>query len=152
MSHGGGGGDNASGVLVIALGVILILFAVGFFRTSRTFWDTFNLKALMRLPCGVTVEHPSYGAKAQFPLRVDGYANKCGWTHTNGDAGMAQVFDSNGMPVTAPFRLRVPASSADTAPYYFRADLKLLVPPATESGQVVLTSAEGLVHAVPIAF
>src|SRR4051812_36244761 len=88
-------------LLVIILCVVALGFLISLFHTDHNFLDTFNLKSLLRLPCGLTVKHPKYDPsdKAQFPLTVDGYINGCGWQPDGLSAGTAQVFDGKGAPL-----------------------------------------------------
>lgn len=139
--------------VVIILGILLILFLVGFFTSDRAFWDTFNYKQLLRLPCGVTVNNPNSkgGTKVAYPLLVDGYVNGCGWNVDNGRAGSAQILDAHGHVVVPPTTLVVPIDSTN-APFYFSADLTAIAPPTTDTGSLLITSTAGLLYSIPIKF
>ncbi len=137
--------------LVVGILIFLAVFLAGFFKNDRVFWDTFNVKSLLRLPCGLTVSNPKPDAKAVFPVVVDGYINACGWNAANGGAGTAQIFDGQGLPVTLPVGLSIDSHS-ESAPFYFKASLVLHTPPHTDAGNIVLVSTTGLVYSVPISF
>ena len=138
-------------VLIIILGIVLILFVVGFFRSTPSFWGTLNYKTILRLPCGLTVNDPKSNQKASFPLAVDGYLNGCGWSPDGASGGTAQIFDGRGMPLTTPATLVVPADSTD-APYYFSAQLSLIAAPSSDAGYVLLRSTTGLLYSIPVSF
>jgi len=140
-------------ILIVVVGLALVLFVVGFFRSDAGFWGTVGYKKLMRLPCGVTVNHPEFtrGEKVSFPLIVDGYANGCGWEVQNLRAGTVQVFDTTGHPVTREYNLVVPADSKE-APYYFSANLVPNAAPRTDTGTILLRASGGLLHDIPVAF
>lgn len=148
---------EANVTLLVIILIVVALFVAGYFKNDRVIWDTFNVKSLLRLPCGITVYDPKPDTKAVFPLHVDGYANGCGWiadAHMVGggrNAGTAQVFDAKGIPVTVPISLLV-RDATSTLPLYFSNDLPLLIPPATDTGTVIFISSTGLIHSVPINF
>jgi hypothetical protein len=116
-------------------------------------WDTFGVKTLLRLPCGLTVNNPdaTKDTKAIFPIVVDGYANGCGWELSSGSAGTVQVFDGKGLPVTLPTRLFI-AKESVSAPYYFKNNLVLRTPPTTDKGNILFISTTGLIYSIPITF
>ena len=66
-------------IVTLIIGLTLILVIVGFFRANRSFFDTINYKALLRLPPGITVEKIEPNQKVVFPLKVTGYINGAGW-------------------------------------------------------------------------
>ena len=140
-------------VVLIILAIALVLFIISLFHTENNFYDTLNLTGILRLKCGLTIEHPEYksGEKAVFPIYIEGYANGCGWEANAGTAGMAQVFDGKGMPLSKPTSLAVSAKT-DKAPYSFTASVALLNPPSTDTGYILLTSTTGLISSIPIAF
>jgi hypothetical protein len=140
-------------ILVIILGIILVLFLVGFFRTSRSVWSPVTYKKVLRLPCGLTVSHPGLtkGEKISFPLKLDGYVNDCGWTKVGMSAGTAQVFDGQGRAVTDPTDLVVPSDSIE-APYYFSAMMYVVAPPSTDTGTIIIKSTSGLIYPVALLF
>ncbi len=88
-------------ILVIIIGIILILFLVGFFRSGESMWSKFNFKQVLRLPCGLT--------------------------------------------------LVIPADST-SAPQYFTAWVKVIAPPHTDTGNLLITSTTGLLRAIPVKF
>ncbi len=150
----GEGGVNF--IAVIAILIFLAFIFSGFFKDERVLWDSFNIKSLLRLPCGLTVQKPDSNTKIVFPVKVSGYINQCGWMYggTPGGyaiAGTAQVFDDMGMPITKPSDLVVP-NTTDGYPMYFGNDLMLLTPPSTDMGKIVFVSTTGLVYAVPVQF
>ena len=147
-------------VWVIILGVVMILFVIGFFRSQPSFWGAVSYKKILNIQCGLTVSHPDLkpGEKVAFPLLVDGYANGCGWEPAaraglipGQIAGTAQVFDGTGLPVTKPIPLAIGTDSTD-APFYFSAELPLYAAPASDSGYLLLKSNAGLVDTIPVAF
>lgn len=135
--------------VVIIVGIILILCLLGVFSNNHTLFGI-NTKAILRLPCGITVSHPNEGDHVKFPLVVDGFANNCGWSVVAGTAGTAQVFDGHGVPMTEAFPLSI--DSSNSAPYGFSANLPLRVPPQTDTGSIILKSNTGLIHAIQIVF
>lgn len=144
--------ENGNAILII-VGIIAILFLIGFFRSAPAFWDTVNYKTILRLPCGVTVKHPSFGKNevVAFPLQVDGYINGCGWEPMNGSAGTVQIFDGKGLPVTDPTPLTLEAPDAGS-PYYFNTSLVLSRAPTAEGGNILLRSNTGLLYPIPVSF
>lgn len=150
----GEGGVNF--VAVVAILIFLAFIFSGFFKNERILWDSFNIKSLLRLPCGVTIQKPESNTKVVFPVQVSGYINQCGWIYKNipggyATAGTAQIFDDKGMPVTKPSDLVVP-NSIDGYPMYFGNQLPLLTAPTTDTGKIVFVSTTGLVYAVPVQF
>ena len=138
-------------VLVIILGIVLILFVIGFFRSQPSFWGAVSYKKVLNLPCGLTVDAPKNGDKAAFPIVVDGYINGCGWDPAAASAGTAQVFDGKGLPLTKPIALAIPSDSTN-APYYFSASLPLIAAPSTAGGNILIRANSGLLYSVPVAF
>ncbi len=147
----GNGGVNV--LLVVAILLVIALFGIGYFKSDRVLWDTFGIKTLLRLPCGLTVNDPdaTKDIKAVFPILVDGYANGCGWDVSSGNAGTVQVFDGKGLPVTLPTGMFVVRESTN-APFYFKTYLKLHTPPTTDKGNILFISTTGLIHSIPITF
>ena len=140
-------------LFVVILGIVLILFILGFFTSDRGFWDTFNFKSILRLPCGVTVQAPklSKGEKIEYPLEVNGYINGCGWERNGTVAGTVQIMDGRGRPITNSETLIIPKDSVNK-PYYFSAKLYPRDIPQTDAGSILLTSTTGLMYAVPVSF
>ena len=140
-------------ILVIIIGIVLLLFIIGFFRSEKSFWGTFNYKTILRLPCGITVKSPSYGKdeKVSFPIKVNGYVNGCGWDVEDTSVGTAQIFDGRGLPVTKPVPLVVPDDSKEE-PFYFEATLLPISAPSTDVGNILITSTTGLLHPIGIKF
>ncbi len=140
-------------ILLVVVGVVAILFLIGFFRSAPAFWETVNYKTILRLPCGLTVKHPKFAKdeKAAFPLELDGYVNGCGWTVEGGIAGTAQVFDGKGLPLTAPTPMTVPGAD-ESSPYYFDTQLRLIAAPSTDTGNILLRSASGLLYPIAVSF
>lgn len=139
--------------LVVIIGIGLILVLIGFFASDRAFWDTFNFKQVLHLPCGLTIENPKLkqGEKIAYPLTVDGYVNGCGWNTSGPWAGTAQILDGRGLAVSPPTRLIVPADSTE-APFYFSATLVPIAPPQTDTGNILVTSTTGLLYSIPVSF
>ena len=144
--------ERGNFVLIIA-GLVAVLFLIGFFRNAPAFWDTVNYKKILRLPCGLTVQHPTYGKneKAQFPVEIDGYVNGCGWDPKNGIAGVVQLFDGKGLPMSAPTPLAVPSDNG-TYPVYFDTTLRLTQAPSTDTGNILFTSSSGLLYPIAVTF
>ncbi|MEI8130122.1 MAG: hypothetical protein WCG55_01290 [bacterium] len=144
--------ERGNFVLIIA-GIVAVLFLIGFFRNAPAFWDTVNYKKILRLPCGLTVQHPTYSTneKAQFPVEIDGYINGCGWDPKNGSAGIVQVFDGMGLPMSAPTMLAIPSDNG-TYPIYFDTVIRLTKPPTTDTGKILVTSSSGLLYPIPVTF
>lgn len=140
-------------ILLVIVIIALMVFLISLFHNENNFYDTFNLTGILRLSCGVTIEHPSIAetAKIKFPIAVEGYANGCGWEASGGSAGTAQVFDGKGTPVTKPSMLAVGPHS-DKKPWSFTASLALITPPSTDTGYILLRSTTGLLSTIPIAF
>lgn len=145
-------------LIIIVIGFALILFLIGFFRSEKSFWNTVNYKALLRLPCGLTLQEPKDDSDAKFPILVKGYVNGCGWELVNGSAGLpaqagtAQVFDGTGMALTKAVPLSVPEQSSEQ-PFYFEAHVPLITPPTTTSGSlIILSNGGGLTKALHINF
>lgn len=142
--------------MVVVLGIILILFVIGFFNSSRSFWDTFNFKKILRLPCGLTINAPKYdfedtSEKVKYPLLVSGYINGCGWERNGDSAGTAQIFDSRGQAVTKQSSLFIPGDSTQS-PFYFETTLYPMTPPTMDTGTLLITSTKGVLHQTPVRF
>ena len=140
-------------IVLVIIAIALVLFIISFFHSENSFYDTFNLTGILRLGCGLTIEHPQYkdGQKAAFPIYMEGYINGCGWQASGSSAGTAQVFDGKGFPVTKPVMLVIPSNS-DKLPYSFSANVPLLTAPTTDTGYILITSTTGLISSIPIAF
>ncbi len=143
-------------IAIVAILIVLALILSGFFKNNRVLWDTFNIKSLLRLPCGITVQNPKPNTKIIFPVQVSGYINQCGWIFDQPigggrSGGTAQIFDDKGMPVTRPFGLLIP-DTAEDYPMYFGNQLPLLTAPTTDTGKIVFVSTTGLIYSVPISF
>ena len=140
-------------LLVIILCIIALFLLVAAFHTDHNFYDTFNLKGILRLQCGITVDTPKgdLNKKVEFPLAVTGYINGCGWQPNGLSAGTAQIFDGKGLPLTLPTTMAIPADGTK-APQYFEADLTLISAPATDTGNIILRSTTGLLTTIPVAF
>jgi hypothetical protein len=149
----GGGGSPASGIILIIVGIIGVLFLIGFFRSEPAFWDGLNYKKIMRLDCGITIKHPIFekGDKAILPLAVDGYINGCGWERIGASAGTVQMFDGKGLPVTLPIPMTTPLDST-VMPFYFSTTLVANKAPTTDEGNILFTSHSGLLHSIPVTF
>ncbi len=144
--------EGGNTVLII-IGIIAILFLIGFFRNQASFWDTVNFKKALRLPCGLTVSEPRFSKdeKVVFPLTISGYINGCGWDLSGRNAGTAQVFDAHGAPVTAPATLLAPSDPGST-PYLFSTTLFVTAAPQTDTGQILFRSTTGLLYSQPVSF
>ncbi len=138
-------------LIIIAIGLTLIFFLIGFFRPERSFWDTVNYKALLRLPCGLSLKAPEENSQMVFPIKVKGYVKGCGWDVAEGNAGTAQVFDANGRALTKAVPLSVPSQS-DQEPFYFETLVPLVTAPQADTGTFVVVSRSGLVHAFRVRF
>lgn len=140
-------------VLVIIIGIVFVLFLVGFFRSERAFWDTVNYKKILNLPCGLTVTSPKLnkGQKVTYPLSVEGYLNGCGWQAKGAVAGTVQIFDSRGQTVTAPKKLMIPSDSTEE-PFYFTATLQPQNAPTTDTGSILIIANSGLLYSIPVTF
>jgi hypothetical protein len=138
--------------VVLIIGIILILMLIGFFKSgSQNTIANVTYKAVLRLPCGLTMKGPHDNDKISFPLKVYGYVNGCGWETRGGSAGTAQVFDGNGTRLSDPMTLIVPPDSTGM-PYYFEGNIKLLVPPQSDTGSLVIHGVTGFSHAISIRF
>jgi hypothetical protein len=138
--------------VVLVIGIILVLMLVGFFKSgSENTITKVTYKSILRLPCGLTVNEPKDKSKISFPITVKGYINGCGWEAVGNSAGTAQVFDGNGMPLTSSIPLIVPPDSTGM-PYYFEGTIKLLTPPKTDSGSLIIHGSKGLTNATELKF
>lgn len=138
--------------VVLVIGIALILMLMGFFKSGgQNALTKITYKAILRIPCGLTIKGPIKDEKAKFPLKVFGYVNGCGWETRGNSAGTAQVFDGNGAPLTAQTNLIVPADSTG-APFYFENNLVLQRAPTSDSGALIIKGVTGLSHATQIKF
>ncbi|MBP6884737.1 MAG: hypothetical protein KBC17_02840 [Candidatus Pacebacteria bacterium] len=138
--------------IVFVIGAILVLMMIGFFKANnQQTLSNVTYKAILRLPCGITVQEPKKGDKVSFPVTVKGYVNGCGWDIKNSIAGTAQVFDGNGAPMTNQIPLNVPTDSKKK-PYYFEGTLVLKVAPQTEKGSIIIRGVSNFTHAIEIDF
>lgn len=143
-------------LLVVVIGIVLILFVIGFFNSSRSFWDTFNFKKILRLECGLTINTPKYDIedkdeKIKYPLLVSGYINGCGWERNGDSAGTVQIFDSRGLQITKQSTLFIPSDSKQS-PFFFQATLYPIAAPTQDTGTLLLTSTKGVLHQIPVRF
>jgi hypothetical protein len=137
--------------VVIIVGILIILFLVGFFRSDRSFFDKINYKAVLNLPCDITVDSPKAKERILLPLTVKGFINGCGWEMGQANAGTAQIFDGKGLPVSAATPLSYTDDSSEL-PRPYKATLVPIAPPTVDTGTIVFTSTTGLIHAIPISF
>ena len=137
--------------VVIGVCVLLMLLAVGFFQSDKGFFGKFNYKAVLNLPTGITLTKLDENTKITFPYTVKGYINGGGWERGNSSAGIAQIFDSKGIPVTKATALSFADDGTDL-PSAFIAILTASGAPTSGTGMIVFTSTTGLVHTVPIRF
>jgi hypothetical protein len=144
---------ESGNIILIIVGIVLVLFLIGFFRSQKSFFGTVNYKAVLNLPCGLTVQKPDEKSEAplHFPITVAGYVNGCGWERNGMTAGTAQVFDGQGIPVTALAPLAIPEDSTE-APFYFEGHLSLTSAPRTSNGSLIIHSTTGLMKAIPVTF
>ena len=140
-------------ILLAIIGIALVLFLLGFFRSQSGFWGNFNYKTAMRLKCGLTITKPVVkdGVATDFPVTIAGYITGCGWTPNNHSAGRAQVFDSKGNALSDVVPLAIPSDSTES-PYYFESVVSLRTAPTSDSGTLLLTSTTGLLFPVHISF
>lgn len=137
--------------VIILIGLIIGFALIGFFRSDRIFFDTINLKTLLRLPCGLTYSDITDNQKIVFPQTITGYINGCGWDRNGMKAGTAQVFDNKGFPVTSPTNLIISENGTEL-PLAFTVTLKASFAPETDTGQIMLRSNSGLIKVIPISF
>ena len=137
--------------VVIGVSILLILLAVGFFQSDKGFFGNFNYKSVLNLPAGITLTKLEDDSKITFPYTVKGYINGGGWERGNASAGIVQIFDARGIPVTK----AIPLSYADDGtdlPSPFVSIITASKAPTAGDGMMVFTSTTGLVHTVPIRF
>ena len=140
-------------ILLAIIGIAMVLFMIGFFRSEQGFWGNFNYKTAMRLKCGLTITKPivKTGVATNFPTTVAGYITGCGWSPSAHTAGRVQVFDSKGNALSDVDPLVIPADSTES-PYYFESVVQLRTAPSTDTGTLLFTSNVGLLTPVQISF
>lgn len=136
--------------VVFLIGLVMVLFLIGFFKTEQPI-PAVTYKKILRLDCGLTLKGIEENQKIEFPFKIYGYVNECGWVVNGSIAGTAQVFDSNGQPVSKKVNLNV-ADPGTGYPYYFENTLLLSMPPKTDTGSLIIVSASGLSRALPVSF
>ncbi len=138
-------------ILLIVIGVVCILLLIGFFRGEPGFFGSVNYKKVLNLGCGLTVTRPDTSVPVVFPVEVHGYINGCGWDPVRGVAGTVQLFDNNGIAVTAEVPLTIPEDNT-SKPYPFLAYIYLSQGPSTGTGSLIFKSTTGLLFAQAISF
>ncbi len=139
------------GWVLIALILLLAGVAFGFFRPDRQFFDTVNYKNALNLKCGLTVTGIKSGDPITFPDHISGWINGCGWEMTGSTAGMVQVFDAKGMPMSDSTPL-VYNDTGTELPRPFIAYITLIASPSVDTGTLVFTSTTGLIETIPVSF
>ncbi len=136
--------------VVVLIGLTLVLFLVGFFRTDQPISQV-TYKKIMMLPCGLTVKAIEDNDKITFPFKMFGYINECGWIRKGQIAGTAQVFDGKGLPVSNKVNLNIPEDNTGY-PYYFENTLLLEHAPTTDTGSLIINGVGGLNRAIQVSF
>lgn len=137
--------------VVVGVCILLILIAVGFFQSNKGFFGNFNYKAVLNLPAGITLTKIEDNEKITFPYTIKGYVNGGGWERGATSAGIVQIFDSRGIPVSKAIPLLYADDGVDL-PSPFIAIITASSAPTSGAGMMVFTSTTGLVHTVPIRF
>lgn len=109
-----------TGVVLIAIAVLLGLVALGFFNNEPSY-GVFNHRTLIPKQCGLTIYSPKEGSVIEDHISISGYARGCGWTpNQNGDLGTAYILDENGKIVQSQkITVQKEESTTTNAPYYF---------------------------------
>ncbi len=122
--------------LILAfVGILVALFAMGFFTEQRPF-GVGNYRKILKLDCGITINAPKEDATISFPYKITGYANGCDWEPVNGVVGTATILASNGLMLA---QVPLPVSSVENGkPYYFEASVNVLLSFYSEEGTILI--------------
>ena len=122
-------------IIIIVVGIILCLSVLGFWRRDSDY-GLISYRKTLKLPCGITIYNPKDSDKIEFPFRINGFANGCGWELTNGSIGTVEVLASNGIVL---YRDDLTKNQKDDDfPIYFEKDIIFRIPLGYKSGVVVL--------------
>ncbi len=135
----------------IFIGIVLILFIIGFFRTDGGLFGKYNAKSLLQMPCGLTLSDISDNDKIKFPLVINGYVNGCGWDADGKNAGTVQVFDNAGRLISSPAQIFVNEDGVNL-PLSIQSTVYLNQVPQTETGKVLIRSYSGFTKIIPVSF
>ncbi len=102
-----------SHIVMIIVGGLLVLLAIGFFAVSRSFDAVRNTSPTQVLaperpsvlPCGLTILDPQPNTKVHLPIIVRGYANGCGWNNAPLTLGKVKILNAEGQVISAEYPL-----------------------------------------------
>lgn len=122
-------------LILTFVGIIVALFAMGFFTEQRPFGFD-NYRKILKLDCGLNLYTPTENTEIVFPYKISGYANGCDWEPVNGVVGTATILAGNGL-VLAKVNLVTNTPLGD-APYYFETTVDVMASFLGEQGMVVI--------------
>lgn len=140
-------------VIIIVVGIILALIALGFwrsplqnvsFRESKQtsdgiYVDTGPVVVKPTSKCGLQIVSPEQNEAITDSLTVAGYINGCGWEYQNGFVGYVQVLDGTGAIVSNLETLEA-TSNVSTLPVSFEKAIALRQTPKGFAGLIVFYS------------
>lgn len=142
-------------IVLIVLGVLLGLFAVGFFREDQTTSRYVpNYQTTAKIDCGLTVYEPRHDAIVANPLVIDGYVNGCGWEEYQSALGSVRVLSDTGVVLSMTKLQRIDTDGK--LPYHFNTRLSLPMGKLTHKGTVLfsndLPGPQLRTVAIPVSF
>lgn len=142
-------------IVLIVLGVLLGLFAIGFFREDQpTSRYVPNYQTTANIDCGLTVYEPKNNAIVSNPLIIDGYVNGCGWDAYEGALGSVRVLSDTGVVLSMTKLQRIDTDGR--LPYHFNTRLSLPAGRLTRKGTLLfsndLSGPQARTMVVPISF
>jgi hypothetical protein len=126
-------------IVLIILGVLLSLFAIGFFREDQTTNRYVpNYQTTANLDCGLTVYTPETNRVVSNPLLLDGFVNGCGWDEVHGSLGTVRVVSDTGVVLVMSKLQRTDTDGK--LPYHFNTKLSLPIGRLTRKGSVIISN------------
>ena len=122
-------------IILIVLGVLLGLFAIGFFREDQQSNRYVpNYQTAARVDCGLTIYAPEDNAIVRNSIEIEGFVNGCGWDEEQGSLGSVRVLADTGVVLVMSKLQRV--DNDGKLPYHFKTRLSLPIGRLTHKGSV----------------
>jgi hypothetical protein len=126
-------------IILIVLGVLLGLFAVGFFREDQQASRYVpNYQTTANVDCGLTIYSPEQNGIVGNPLEIEGYVNGCGWNEEQGTLGSVRVLSDTGVVLVMSKLSKV--DNDGRLPYHFKTRLSLPMGRLTHKGTVLFSN------------
>lgn len=126
-------------IILIVLGVLLGLFAVGFFRDDQqTSRYVPNYQTTANIDCGLTVYEPEKNSIVGNPVEIEGFANGCGWDENQGVLGSVRVLSDTGVVLVMSKLHKV--DNDGRLPYHFKTRLSLPMGRLANKGTILFSN------------